>query len=70
MSDNTDRRFDYVYHLQLDHLLGSMRQVTPHPEEHLFVTVHHVLEVWFKHIIFDLERIINLLDQGDLAQAN
>jgi len=64
------QKFDYIYHLQLDHLLTSMRQVTPHPEEHLFVTVHHVLELWFKHVIFDVKRIVELLDQDDLKQAN
>lgn len=69
-TDSGDQRFDYTYHLQLDQLLTSMRQVTPHPEEHLFVTVHHVLELWFKHIIFDLERIVTLLQADDLPQAN
>ena len=64
------QQFDYVHHLQLDKLLSVMRPVTAHPEEHLFVTVHHVLELWFKHVIFDLERIIALLDADDLAQAN
>jgi len=71
MSETTgSKQFDYSYHLQLDQLLTSMRQVTSHPEEHLFVTVHHALEIWFKHIIFDLERIVTMLDAGDLAQAN
>lgn len=65
-----DQRFDYVYHLQLDRLLSAMRQVTPHPEEHLFVTVHHVLELWFKHVIFDLDRIVTLLEADALPQAN
>jgi len=69
-TDTGDQRFDYVYHLQLDQLLTSMRQVTTHPEEHLFVTVHHVLELWFKHILFDLERVIALLQANDLPQAN
>lgn len=62
--------FDYSHHLQLDTLLSSMRQVTDHPEEHLFITVHHVLELWFKHIIFDLGRIVAMIDADDLAQAN
>ena len=65
-----EQKFDYVHHLQLDKLLSVMRPVTAHPEEHLFVTVHHVLELWFKHVIFDLERIIALLEDGNLAQAN
>ncbi len=69
-SPTGSKQFDYSYHLQLDQLLTSMRQVTPHPEEHLFVTVHHVLEIWFKHIIFDLTRIIDMLDGDDIPQAN
>ena len=63
-------QFDYVYHLQLDQLLSTMRPITPHPEEHIFVTTHHVLELWFKHIIFDLTRIVDLLDADELGQAN
>jgi tryptophan 2,3-dioxygenase len=70
MTDTGGKQFDYVHHLQLDHLLSSMRPVTPHPEEHLFVTVHHVLELWFKHVIFDLSRIVDLLDADRLAEAN
>lgn len=73
-SDETDRpggeKFDYIYHINLEQLLTSMRQITPHPEEHLFVTVHQVLELWFKHIIFDLERIVTAIDADELARAN
>lgn len=67
--EGTDQ-FSYQYHLQLDTLLSAMRPITPHPEEHLFVTTHHVLELWFKHIIFDITRIRDLIDGDDLAQAN
>jgi tryptophan 2,3-dioxygenase len=63
-------QFSYVRHLQLDRLLSSMQQITPHPEEHLFITVHHALEIWFKHIIFDLRRIIPLIEADRLAEAN
>lgn len=69
-SDVEKKNFDYGYHLQLEKLLSVMRPVTPHPEEHIFVTMHHVLELWFKHLIYDLNRIIALLDQDDIAQAN
>lgn len=67
--EGTDQ-FSYQYHLQLDALLSAMRPITPHPEEHLFITTHHVLELWFKHIIHDIARIRDLLDADDLAQAN
>ena len=63
-------QFSYQYHLQLDTLLSSMRPITSHPEEHLFLTTHHSLEIWFKHVIFDLSRIIEALDQDKLNQAN
>lgn len=73
-SSNTTKlsndQFSYVSHLRLDHLLSSLKQITPHPEEHLFITVHHALEIWFKHMIFDLRRIIPLLAEGRLAEAN
>lgn len=62
-------QFDYAYHLRLDHLLSTLRPVTDHPEEHLFVTVHHVLELWFKQIIFDLARIREMLDEDRLPEA-
>ena len=62
-------QFDYVHHLRLDHLLSTLRPVTDHPEEHLFVTVHHVLELWFKQIIFDLDRILTMLDEDRLPEA-
>jgi tryptophan 2,3-dioxygenase len=63
-------QFSYVTHLQLDRLLSVMRPITPHPEEHLFLTVHHALEIWFKHVIFDVRRIITFIEKGQLAEAN
>jgi len=63
-------QFSYISHLQLDRLLSAMQPITPHPEEHLFLTTHHALEIWFKHVIFDLKRIIPMLEQGRLAEAN
>ena len=70
IGETTKPQFDYQYHLQLDRLLTVMRPITTHPEEHLFVTTHHVLELWFKHLIYDLKRVVPLIDAGDLAQAN
>lgn len=70
MNDTEKKNFDYGYHLQLEQLLSVLRPVTSHPEEHIFLTMHHTLELWFKHLIFDLKRIIALLDSDDLAQAN
>ncbi len=68
--EHDSEQFSYQQHLQLENLLDTMQPITSHPEEHLFLTTHHVLELWFKHIIFDLKRICALLDQDNLAQAN
>ena len=66
----TENQFSYATHLQLDQLLSVMRPITPHPEEHVFLTVHHALEIWFKHLIFDMNRIIAFLQDDKLAEAN
>lgn len=63
-------QFSYVSHLRLDTLLSAMQPITPHPEEHIFVTVHHALEIWFKHVIFDLRRVVALLEADRLNEAN
>jgi len=63
-------QFSYQEHLKLNTLLDSMNLITGHPEEHLFLTTHHVLELWFKHIIFDIKRIVQLLDDNKLSEAN
>ena len=61
---------NYQGHLNLDALLSAMRPVTTHPEEHIFLTTHHSLEIWLKQIIFDLHRVIAHLDKDELNQAN
>jgi tryptophan 2,3-dioxygenase len=69
-STPADDQLSYAGHLQLDTLLAAMRQITPHPEEHIFVTVHHAMEIWFKQLLFDLERVIRHLDSDEISRAN
>lgn len=64
-----DQQLSYQAHLQLDRLLTSLQPITDHPEEHIFLTTHHSLEIWFKQILFDTKRIIRHLDAGELTQA-
>lgn len=63
-------QFSYIAHLQLDRLLSAMQPITPHPEEHLFLTTHHALEIWFKHVIYDLRRVIPMIAEDRFAEAN
>ena len=61
---------NYQGHLNLETLLSAMRPVTTHPEEHIFLTTHHSLEIWLKQIVFDLHRVVKHLDRDEINQAN
>jgi len=57
-----DGSLSYAGHLQLDRLLScqareSERQGTPAHDEMLFITVHQAYELWFKQVLFELDRI-------------
>ena len=62
-------QFNYTEHIQTDNLLNSQKLVSPHPEEMLFVIIHQVFELWFKQLLHDTGRTIELLENDDLAQA-
>ena len=65
-----DDKFNYKDHLRLDQLLDCLHPISSHPDEHLFLTTHHSLEIWFKQVIYDIARIIELLEAGNLRHAN
>lgn len=67
---HANEQHSYQRHLNLESLLTAMRPVTTHPEEHIFLTTHHSLEIWMKQIIFDLHRILEHLDHDEINQAN
>lgn len=57
---NTD--VDYPSYLQLDRLLTAQSRLseqkgTPAHDEMLFIVVHQVYELWFKQILFEMDRI-------------
>lgn len=64
-----DAPFTYESHLRLDRLLEALRPITDHPEEHLFITTHHVVELWMRQILFDGARAIDDLDGDMLARG-
>lgn len=68
MSDK-DLQFNYIEHLQLKKLLTSQKFVSPHPEESVFVIMHQSYELWFRQVLHDFERIVELLDNDELSQA-
>ena len=64
-----DEELNYLTYLQVPQLLSMqrLRSDPPHPEELHFMIVHQALELWFKLLLHDLERIIAALDADDWA---
>src|SRR2546423_2751033 len=61
----------YPSYLALDELLALQRPLSKpeHPDELLFIIVHQASELWFKLIIHELERLIELLQAHDTLAA-
>lgn len=61
--------FTYSSYLHLEELLGAQVPVSDAHDETLFITIHHVQEVWMSLIIVELERAMARLTAGDFAPA-
>jgi tryptophan 2,3-dioxygenase len=61
----------YGSYLRIDDLLSlqHLQSDPPHPEELHFIVVHQALELWFKLLLHDLERVIGHLDADDWPGA-
>ena len=61
----------YGKYLHLDELLAAQHPLSSGPEhdEHLFIVIHQVYELWFKQILHELDRLSQLLEQGDTHHA-
>ncbi len=62
----TDFRQSLSYgdYLHLDELKGAHQPITDAHDEHLFIAVHHVSEVWLGLIVRELQAAMSLLEQG------
>ncbi|WP_221090991.1 tryptophan 2,3-dioxygenase [Deinococcus aquaedulcis] len=58
------RSLSYGDYLQLDTLKSAHRPVTEAHDEHLFIAVHHVSEVWLELIIRELRAAMAQLEAG------
>jgi tryptophan 2,3-dioxygenase len=66
---------DYGDYLQLDKLLSaqspwSEKYGRPAHDEHLFIIVHQVYELWFKEIIHNLTSVIEMFDRNFVDEVN
>jgi tryptophan 2,3-dioxygenase len=61
----------YGSYLQIDALLDLQRPRSDGPEhdELLFIVIHQVYELWFKQLLHELDRVMELFRQGDAHRA-
>lgn len=58
------RSLSYGDYLRLDTLKSAHQPITQAHDEHLFIAVHHVSEVWLDLIVRELHAAMSLLSQG------
>lgn len=58
------KSLSYGDYLQLDILKSAHRPVTKAHNEHLFIAIHHVSEVWIDLIIRELQPAMQMLENG------
>jgi tryptophan 2,3-dioxygenase len=59
----------YASYLALDEVLGAQRPRTDEHDEHLFIVVHQVYELWFKQLLHELGHLRGRLEAGDTSPA-
>src|SRR6476469_11243187 len=67
MSDDTQAATTYQSYLRIDDLLSLQqpRSAGPEHDETLFIVIHQVYELWFKELLHELDRVIELLEADD-----
>lgn len=61
--------FSYSSYLRIEQLLGAQAPLTDAHDEVLFITIHHVQEVWMSLIIKELSGAMAKLTAGDFEPA-
>ncbi|HLR03085.1 MAG TPA: tryptophan 2,3-dioxygenase [Virgibacillus sp.] len=59
----------YSDYLGLDTLLSSQHPLSDHHDEMLFITVHHVSEVWMKLILHEVDAAIHDIQSDNLSSS-
>ena len=68
MTNSVSSQLTYSSYLKVDGLLSLQKPLsTPEaPDELLFIITHQSYELWFRLMIQELERVINLISQNSL----
>ena len=70
MNDNESPAVTYGSYLKVDELLDLQQPRSDEHDEILFIVIHQVYELWFKEMLHEIDRVMQLLrqDQGARAQ--
>lgn len=68
MSDHSPA-LTYGSYLALDEILGAQRPRSDEHDEHLFIVIHQVYELWFKQLLHELTALQRHLSEGRTPQA-
>jgi tryptophan 2,3-dioxygenase len=62
---------NYASYLRIPELLDlqSLRSEPPHPEELHFIVTHQAIELWFKLVLHDLDRVVAAIDDDAWTAA-
>jgi tryptophan 2,3-dioxygenase len=65
-----DPAVTYGSYLKVDELLALQQPRSDEHDEILFIVIHQVYELWFREMLHELDRVVQLLqqDSGDRAQ--
>ena len=62
-------KMTYSEYLGLDTLLNSHHPLSDHHDEMLFISVHHVSEIWMKQIIHEIQSATKDIEQDRVQEA-
>src|SRR5258705_8284539 len=67
MSENTQAAATYGSYLKIDELLSLQqpRSAGPEHDETLFIIIHQVYELWFKELLHEFDRVMQLLEADE-----
>src|SRR5215510_2934227 len=71
MSDHSRAAATYAGYLKVDELLSLQqpRSAGPEHDETLFIIVHQVYELWFKDLLHEFDRVMQLLEADEPHRA-
>ncbi len=66
-----EQAFNYGSYLALDQILNAQhpRSEGPEHDEHLFIVIHQVYELWFKQLLHEADHLAELISEGYTDRA-